>query len=89
MVFIKIILTIAVLNFSVEGNANFVENRKWPNNTVIYNFSNRINEDYRKIILSAFEYVQSATCVTFKQWSNETFFMQIIVSMLALASFAK
>lgn len=83
MKFISIILTIAIFNLSVEGNGNFREDRKWPNNTVIYNFSDRINEDHRKTILNAFEDVQSATCVTFKQRSNEAYFMQIIVSMLA------
>lgn len=54
--------------------------KKWPNNEVIYKFSNFHNYSEKKQIRTAMDVIESISCVKFIEQSNQNVYVQITVS---------
>lgn len=54
---------------------------RWPNNTLYYKMSTNHTQEQQNIILKAMDILQSVSCVKFKPQTNQTGYVQFVVSI--------
>lgn len=71
---------------AIIGERNVIngDNYRWPNNTVPYVLSEKHTKEQHEFIVKAMKEIESHTCITFKERSNENDYLQFEVGYFCL-----